>query len=71
MSSKKTKLDERIAQWRVKLKKKYKNEGDDRFTYIGPNGALSLSNAMLRDWSVALVSFQNVDMHTLITNLLG
>ena len=50
-------LDTRLACWRIKLQKLYKNEHDEGLTYVGPMGPLCLTPAMVLDWCRALVCF--------------
>lgn len=52
--AKKADLDNRLARWRLKLLKAYKNEYDEGLTYIGPLGPIPLTPAMVRDWCLAL-----------------
>ncbi|KAI6033484.1 hypothetical protein BKA83DRAFT_4120971 [Pisolithus microcarpus] len=51
---KKADLDQRLARWRLKLEKMYKNDHDEGLTYVGPLGAVPLTPAMIRDWCIAL-----------------
>ncbi|KIK13778.1 hypothetical protein PISMIDRAFT_17760 [Pisolithus microcarpus 441] len=53
-SAKKANLDNRLARWRLKLQKAYKNEHDEGLTYIGPLGSIPLTPTMIRDWCLAL-----------------
>ncbi|KIK75744.1 hypothetical protein PAXRUDRAFT_784664, partial [Paxillus rubicundulus Ve08.2h10] len=49
-----TNLDLRLVHWHTMLKKKYWNNHDGGFTYVGPLGALALTLAMILDWCCAL-----------------
>ncbi|KIK72454.1 hypothetical protein PAXRUDRAFT_180643 [Paxillus rubicundulus Ve08.2h10] len=63
-SSALTKLDLRLACWHTMLEKKYQdNHLDNTFTYVGPLGALTLTPAMILDWSgqATLLMPQNID----------
>ena len=44
-----------IAAWvggvHIMLQQKYKNEHDNRFTYIGPLGPISLTGPMILGWA--------------------
>jgi hypothetical protein len=43
-----------VAQWRIKLQQKYKDEHNEGLTYVGPLRALPLTPAMVLDWARAL-----------------
>ncbi|KIO10419.1 hypothetical protein M404DRAFT_129759 [Pisolithus tinctorius Marx 270] len=47
-------LDMRLAQWRMKLLSRYKNENNEGMTYVGPAGPIPLSPVMVLDWCHAL-----------------
>ncbi|KIK15550.1 hypothetical protein PISMIDRAFT_16437 [Pisolithus microcarpus 441] len=53
-TSRKADLDSRLARWRLKLQKAYKNEGDKGLMYFGPQGPIPLTPAMVHDWCLAL-----------------
>ncbi|KIK91440.1 hypothetical protein PAXRUDRAFT_40616, partial [Paxillus rubicundulus Ve08.2h10] len=39
-----------LACWCTMLEKKYQNDHDGGFIYVGPLGALALTPAMILDW---------------------
>ncbi|KAG6380500.1 hypothetical protein JVT61DRAFT_8658 [Boletus reticuloceps] len=52
--SAKTEHDNHLGLWRLRLQKKHKNKHNDGMTYIGPFGALSLTQPMILDWAHAI-----------------
>ncbi|KIK19815.1 hypothetical protein PISMIDRAFT_13386 [Pisolithus microcarpus 441] len=47
-------LDSHLARWHLKLHRVYKNDNDEGLTYIGPQGPIPLTPAMVCDWCLAL-----------------
>ncbi|KAG6377816.1 hypothetical protein JVT61DRAFT_14591 [Boletus reticuloceps] len=55
-------LKNRLGRWRARLEKAHKNENDVGLTFVGPNGPIPLSPAMIRDWCLTLE-----DGHAMLT----